>query len=544
MAATTERRAPRVLAGRLAFSELSRSAVIWGVVFALTIVASAVAYRSTYGTPAEREQLLRGIARNSGFRALFGPARSVDTVGGFLAWRSLSIMPLIAGVWGLLVGTRLLRGEEDRGRWETLISAPLARGTATLWTLLATFAGAAVIFVLSALAVIATIVRTGDASLAGALWFALAVTVAAPVFSAVGGVTSQIAASRREAAALAGVAFAVAYLVRVAADGSASLSWLNWLTPLGWIEEMRPLTGARPLAILPLVAAIALLALASVALSSRRDLGASLLARTDDRPPRELGLGSALGLTLRESLGGLAGWSAALALVAFVYGFVSKAVAQLARTSLGISKHVQSTIGHRVDIASAKGYMALVFVFLAVALSIYAVTHATAAREEEATGRLDTLLGEPLGRRAWLGGRIAVGLLCSALVAIAMALGAWLGGAVKGASITLPDMLQAAGNALPVVALFLGLAMLGFAIAPRHTGAIAFGSVGVAYLWQQTGEILKAPGWVLAPSPFHWLALVPSEPFDLTASVVMAGTGALAAIASLEVFRRRDLVGI
>ncbi len=544
MATATERRRPEALVGRLAFGGISRGALIWGFVFGLTIVASAVAYRSTYGTPAERAQLLHGIASNSGIRALFGPPRRTDTVGGFLAWRSLSIMPLIAGVWGLLVGTRMLRGEEDRGRWETLVSAPLTSGAATLWTLLATFAAGGVIFALSAVAAIASVVTTGDVSLAGALWFALAVTIAAPVFAAVGGVTSQIAANRREAAALAGVAFAGTYLVRVAADGSASLTWLRWLTPLGWIEEMRPLTGARPVALLPLVLAIVLLVLASVALARRRDLGASLLAGTDDRRPRDAGLGSALGLTLRESLGGLLGWSAALGLTAFVYGFVSKAVAELARSSAGIAKHVQSTMGSKIDIASAQGYMAIVFVFLAVALSIYAVTHATAAREEEATGRLDTLLSTPLGRRSWLGGRVVVGALCSVLVALAMAFAAWAGAAVKGASVTLPDMLEAAGNALPVVALFLGLAVLGFALVPRHTGAIAFGLVGVAYLWQQTGEILKAPGWVLAPSPFHWLALVPSEPFDVTASAAMLAIGVLAAAAGLEVFRRRDLVGI
>ncbi len=90
-----------------------------------------------------------------------------------------------------------------------------------------------------------------------------------------------------------------------------------------------------------------------------------------------------------------------------MFGFVSKAVADIARTSAGVRKHVESTTGANIDIASAEGYLALVFVFLAVALSLYAVTHATAARAEEASGRLDTLLSGPLGRRRWLWGRVA-----------------------------------------------------------------------------------------------------------------------------------------
>ena len=104
-----------------------RGALIWGAVFAVLIVASIYAYESTYGTAAERQELLRGLTSNSGVRALFGPAREIDTVRGFLAWRTLGLLPPIAAVWGLLVTTRLLRGEEDSGRWETLLSGPITR---------------------------------------------------------------------------------------------------------------------------------------------------------------------------------------------------------------------------------------------------------------------------------------------------------------------------------------------------------------------------------------------------------------------------------
>jgi len=108
--------------------------------------------------------------------------------------------------------------------------------------------------------------------------------------------------------------------------------------------------------------------------------------------------------------------------------------------------------------------------------------------------------------------------------------------------VSLLDMLKASLNALPAVALFLGVAFLGAAFVPRHTGAVAFGAVGGAYLWEQTGALVKAPGWTLAISPFHWLPLVPSQPFDVVASLTMLAIGALAAALAVERFRRRDLV--
>jgi ABC-2 type transport system permease protein len=89
---------------------------------------------------------------------------------------------------------------------------------------------------------------------------------------------------------------------------------------------------------------------------------------------------------------------------------------------------------------------------------------------------------------------------------------------------------------------FLGLGTLAVAAFPRHTGAIAFGTVGGAYLWEQTGALVKAPDWVLAISPFHWVALVPSESFDVIASAAMLGIGLAAAGIGIERFRRRDLV--
>ena len=539
-AATTE--SPGRLVARLATRQISRGALIWGAVFALTIVSSIFAYESTYGTAAERAKLLTGLAANSGVRALFGQARAIDTVAGFTAWRTMGLLPLIAGVWGLLVATRLLRGEEESGRWDTLLAGPLTRPRATLASLAAIGLGTLALFVPTAAALLLAGALPGDMSVGGALWLALALCLAAPAFAAVGALTSQLAATRREAAALAGAIFVAAFMIRVAADGSATLGWLRWCTPLGWIEELRPLTGDHVLALLPLIAwTVGLVSLAAW-IAGRRDAGAALLGHSDERTPRHVLLGSPATFAVRESLGGVIGWSLGLGLTAFMYGFLTKAVADLARDSAGLRKHVTSTVGAQVDIASAQGYLAVVFVFLAVALALYAATHATAAREEEASGRLETVLAQPVARRGWLVGRMLAGIVCCALVAALMAFAAWAGAAVHGGGVTLPDMLEASLNALPAVVLFLGVAFLGVAFVPRHTGAVAFGAVGGAYLWEQTGALVQAPGWTLAVSPFHWLALVPAEPFDVVASLAMVAIGLAAAAVAVETFRRRDLV--
>jgi putative exporter of polyketide antibiotics len=52
---------------------------------------------------------------------------------------------------------------------------------------------------------------------------------------------------------------------------------------------------------------------------------------------------------------------------------------------------------------------------------------------------------------------------------------------------------------------------------------------------------LEVPDWLLALSPFHDVGLVPAEPFEATAAVVMLAAALAAAVAAIWVFERRDL---
>ena len=128
-------------------------------------------------------------------------------------------------------------------------------------------------------------------------------------------------------------------------------------------------------------------------------------------------------------------------------------------------------------------------------------------------------------------------------VALAAGVLAWAGAASQGAGVSLSTMRGAGANCLPAALLFLGLGGLAFAIAARAGPAIAYGLVGVAFLWYAFGALLDAPGWLLAVSPFHDVGLVPGEAFNPAAAATMLGVAAAAALAALRLFARRDLAG-
>src|ERR1700688_3939433 len=160
---------------------------------------------------------------------------------------------ILGAVWGLLTSTRLLRGEEDSGRWELLLSGQTTRRGAAAQALVGLAVGFTALWAITALVTVVTGHSTKvDIAAGPALFFALALVSSAIMFLVVGAPTSQLAATRRQAPAYAAAVLGVSYALRMVADSGIGLHWLRWTSPLGWVEQLQPLTSPRPLALLPI----------------------------------------------------------------------------------------------------------------------------------------------------------------------------------------------------------------------------------------------------------------------------------------------------
>jgi ABC-2 type transport system permease protein len=195
------------------------------------------------------------------------------------------------------------------------------------------------------------------------------------------------------------------------------------------------------------------------------------------------------------------------------------------------------------SIATPAGALGFYFLLFALAISLFACAQISAARRDEAEQQLETLFALPVARRRWLAGRLLLAVAGAAAIALGAGLLAWVGAVTQNAGVSLPRLLEAGANCLPASLLFLALAVLAFALWPRAGSALAYGLVGVAFLWQLFGSLLGAPGWLLDLSPFRHLGLVPAEPFRAGAAAAMLALAAAAAAAAVLAFERRDLVG-
>jgi ABC-2 type transport system permease protein len=517
-----------------------RSAAVWGLLFGVLIFNEAVTYHTSNPTPESRADIVRTFGDNVAFAAILGPARQLDTAGGFLSWRLLALLVWVGAIWGLLTATRLLRGEEDAGRWELLLAGRTTRPRATAQAIGGLAVAWLVFWVLSAVLTVAAGSRsTVGFSISGSLLFATAATASAAMFLAIGSVTSQLAPTRRQANGLAALVFATAFLVRLVADSVSGAAWLRWASPLGWIEELRPLTGAQPLALVPIVVLVVGASGLAILLAGRRDAGAAVLARRAPVRARTRLLESSALLVVRLERWVALAWVGGLALTAAIFGVTARSAAQ---GDVAVDE-IERTVGRLGgDPASATAaWIGYEFLYLAALLTFAAAGQIAAMRGEEADGHLDHLLARPLDRRAWLAGRLGFAALFIVAAALATGLAAWAGIAGGPGGLGLGPMLQAGLNLVPPALLILGLGTLLLGVAPRLATPLLYALVLWSFLIEIVGTSITSSQWLLDTALFTHVGPVPAAGLDWPAMGILTGLGLIAALIGLATFKRRDL---
>ncbi len=520
---------------RRSFLDTRGRTASFAALFVFVAAANVVGYRRSYPTLAERIAFARSFGSNRAVELFYGSPHDLLTVGGYAAWRVGGIGSLIAGIFGLFAAVRALRAEEDSGRQELVLAGTISRRTAYLAALTAVGAGTAVLW----LALFVGLAAAG-LSIGGSAFLALATISPAVVFASVGALASQLAPTRRIALELATAALVLAYMLRVIGDTSTSAGWARWATPLGWSEETRAFAGTRPAVLVLPALCCALLLTAAGLISARRDVGTGLLPARDSAAPRLRLLSSPTALAARGEVGSVAAWAAGTGLFAAVVGVLSTSF-----TNANVPANLREQLEKLgvSTITTPRGVLGFYFLLFVLTISLFACSQIAAVRRDEADQRLETLFAFPVGRVRFLAERLLLAAAGAALLALVAAVCAWAGAAAQGAHVSLARLLEAGANCLPAALLFLALGAAAFALVPRATSGIAYGIVTVSFVWQLLGALLGAPRWLLDLSPFQHVALVPAQPFREGAATGLLAIAAVAAIASLVLFRRRDLTG-
>ncbi len=531
-------RAPTAVA-RWTARRAARPGALWGYVFGAVAAASAYQYPRTFPTVESRLRVAASLRGNAGFAALFGPIRHLETVAGYTAYKSMMTLMLLGSIWGLLIATRLTRGEEDAGRWELYLAGWTTRGGAARQAAAGLGVGVVALWVPTALllAIVGATAKV-DIGVGAALFFATSMVAAAAMFMAVGLLAGQLAATRHQANLIGAAVLAGSYLVRMVGDSAAGLGWLRWGSPLGWIEELRPLTGSRPWAFLPIVLLTAGFGVAAVRIAAGRDLGAGRLGERETQRAHTRLLGGQGGLTLRLSRPAIVSWTVALVATGLVFGLVAQAAASALKSSPALGRVIQRLGG---TAPGAAAYLGFVFVAAAGLVAVAVCGQVAAIRNEESSGHLDNLLVRAVPRWRWLIVRLAVGAGLVVVASVLAGVAAWAGAASQHTGIAFGSMVKAGLNVTPPALFVLGVGALAYGVLPRAAIGVAYGLV----VWSFVAEIIAGASssvhWLRTTSPMLHITPVPAAPPDWTAAAWLIGLGVLAAVLGLVAFDRRDL---
>ncbi len=457
----------------------------WGVGMGLLMYAVLSAVPSLVTTAAARASL---VSLAASFAWLAEPVQ-VDTPGGYATWK-YGFTILVMALWPLLVGSRMLRGEEERGSLDALLSLPRGRGRVTLEKLAAMWTALlAMGLIIGLLTFVAGTRVEGGINLGDGLIFGLNLALICGVFGSIALLISQFTQERRTASGATGgllVLFIVMDMVhRVFPEGE----WISRLSPVYYYNLSKPLVpnyGTNVGALLVLAALSVVLSGAALVLFVRRDVGGVVALPRWLRPPeRAVRPDQALPVnawSLRSiytrSLAKIAvptfWWTLGMAAFAGFMIVVDKQTVKQLQSLLESSSYLKDLITKvgGAEVGMSTSILSAIYVIMPLLLMTFAVTQANRWAADEEEGRQELVLSTPQSRLAVLLGQFGAVATSTVIIAVVTLVVAVLSSAATGLSL---DQGNLAAATLSIVPLALLMAALGYLFAGWLTAAVDTG---------------------------------------------------------------------
>ena len=521
----------------------------WGLGLGALMAVVFAAIPTVFATPAAKAAV---VSIGASYAWIAEPIK-IDTAGGYATWK-YGITILVVVIWPLLAGTGMLRGEEDRGSMDVLLSLPRGRvrialeKVAAMWTALLamglvigllTFAGAAKV--------------SSDLGLGAALAFGLNLALICAVFLSIALLISQFTQERRTASGVTAGILVVAIVVDMVHRVVPNTVWLSQFSPIYYYNLSKPLVpgyGANLGAMLFLLALSGLFAAAAVWLFARRDVGGvSLhLPERSSQPARALPQSDwSLRSVYSRSLGMIATstlwWTLAIA------GFAAWMVIIVKQTEASLKSLLQGSpamadflkLGGS-DSATNASILSAFFIFMPVLLMAFAVTQANRWSADEEDGLLEIVLSTPQPRLRVLLGRFAALATATIFISVLTLVATTVASAATGLALDYGHLAAASLSIVPfgLLVAAIGYLFAGWLRAAVDTGLLSFLLV-IWFFISFVGPGLNLPDATQKLSPFYYYGSPLLHGIQVVDLLVIVAVGAVALALASARFVRKDI---
>lgn len=535
--------------------EVRVAIVGWGVGIGLLLLAVLAAVPSLLATP-EAQASLGELATS--FAWLADPV-AIATPGGYATWKYGPTI-LILALWPLLVCSRMLRGEEERGSLDALLALPRGRWRVVLEKLAAMWSALLLMGLIIALLALAGGSASGaDFGVGGALLFSLNLVLICGFFGSLALLLSQFTRERRIASGLTGGLLVLSIVLDMVHRVIPGTDWLSRLSPVYYYTLSKPFIpsyGTNPGALLGLLALNVVVSGVAAWLFVGRDVGGVValpaflrLPQRSPQPARALpvndwSLRSLYTRSLRMIAVSTCWWTLGIAgFAAWMVVIARQTESQLATLyrSSPLLKDFVTRVGGG-DLATNATLLSAVYLLLPLLLMAFAVTQANRWAADEEDGRLELVLATPQPRLRLLLGRFAA--LTTAVVAIGLLTLAAAAVASVATGLAL-DGGHLAAATLSIIPLGLLMAAFGYLLSgwlrtALDTGLLSF----VLVLWffiSFIGPDLQWSDAVLRLSAIYYYGTPLLHGLPLLDMLGVLAVGALALVVAAARFVRKDI---
>jgi ABC-2 type transport system permease protein len=525
----------------------------WGIGMGLVVVSPMASVAALVTTPQAREQLI-SIAATFAWNA---DAVAVDTIGGYATFK-IGIFIFLIAIWPLLAGSRMLRGEEDRGSMDVLLSLPRPRLNVALEKLAAMWTALLAMGVLIGLLAFAGGAKLGgDFGIGDGLLFGLNLALICAVFGGLALLISQFTQERGPAAGWTAGLLLVFIVLDMVHRVVPNSEWISRLSPIYYYNLSKPLVpsyGANFGAMAVELVVAAILGGVAVWLFVRRDIGGTVpLPRWLRLPERHASRALPVGdWSLRSvyarsmamiamptfwwtlGIAGFAGW------MVFVVQLTESKLSTLLSGSPAFTTLIKNLGGG--DAAVNAGFLSAMFFFLPLGLMAFAVTQVNRWSADESDGRLELVLAAPQSRVSVLLGRFAALATATVAIAVITTLGCFAAAAAAGVNLDGGNLAAATLGMIPfglLIAAF-GYLASGWLRTAADTGLLSF-VLAAWFFISFIGPELKLPEATLRLSAFYYYGTPLLHGLQLTSVLEVLAVAAVALALGTLRFANKDI---
>ncbi|HEU0266726.1 MAG TPA: ABC transporter permease subunit [Candidatus Saccharimonadaceae bacterium] len=534
----TRRSIGQTLAG-FGFRQTLRGALIVGLIGGVIMGAQGAAYAAAFPSTASRAKLVSSLDAVPAFNFLSGEVKNAAQPDSYAIYKALPGMVLVTSIWGLMVATRLLRGNEEDGRMELLESGQVTRRQASGW-LLVGFGGSIVLAMLVMTVCLAVLgaMPSVKLSLGASVLTTLAAFLPGFVFASVGVLTSQLALTRGKAVIYGLVPLLIFFVVRGVGNTTSSYDWMKSISPFGWSDRLNPVLAPQVAWLLPPVLLVIACAGIGMWLVGRRDYGASIMRQSRGAHSHGALLGSPLFFAVRQNIWMLVWWLlGTVAFTAFMAAVAGK-VADIA----GDSSSAQSVLARIAPGEIKVAFLGFDTMILALIMAALTIVMAAVLRRDEARGYLDNFLVRKVRRTSWLLGRLGLIIISVVVVALIATLAMRWVAAAQAIDVQLSTMLGGVVALIGTTMTVLGIGTLLYGLWPRLASAGMIVVVGWAFVESIIKDVFHLPDWLEKTSLLTYVPVLPTKSPDWPEVVWLYVIGVVLVAGGVFAFTHRDIV--